>query len=57
MNNKVLESFVQYCKENPKQRFWQALRNWSGFSFVWVSNDYILDGDLRDTFYFTRKVN
>lgn len=27
-NSKKLESFVAYCKQNPNQRFFQALRNW-----------------------------
>lgn len=29
MKKETLESFVKYCEENPEQRFWQALRNWS----------------------------
>ena len=35
-NEKTLASFVAYCKANPGLRFWQALRNWSGFNFVCV---------------------
>ena len=42
-NSKLLKSFTQYCKDNPKERFWQAIRNWSGYGFI------IADGD--DTFY------
>jgi hypothetical protein len=33
-NQRTLNSFVTYCSMHPEQRFWQALRNWSGFSFV-----------------------
>lgn len=29
-NSAVLESFTEYCRSYPEQRFWQALRNWSG---------------------------
>lgn len=62
-NKKLLDSFVKYCKENPELRFWQALRNWSKYSFVFgiktskvwtersieeLSNEY---PDLEDTFY------
>lgn len=28
-NEKMLESFTKYCKENPEMRFFQALRNWT----------------------------
>ena len=53
-NKEVLNSFIKYCKENPNQRFWQALRNWSMFNFIWVSNSRSIDEhDLKDTFYFT----
>lgn len=48
-NQKLLESFSAYCKQNPEQRFWQALRNWCGSPFVGVSN--ISDDDYVDTFY------
>ena len=37
MNIELLEDFVHYCKEHPEQRFWQALRNWSGASFVHIT--------------------
>jgi len=37
----LLESFVVYCQEHPEERFWQALRNWSRWSFVAVSNDLV----------------
>jgi hypothetical protein len=39
-NSKVLESFVNYCEAHPEERFWQALRNWSGYSFVGVWDNY-----------------
>jgi hypothetical protein len=35
----VLANFVEYCKAHPNQRFWQALRNWSGFRFIYGSNE------------------
>lgn len=33
-NSAVLESFTEYCRSYPEQRFWQALRNWSGQSAI-----------------------
>src|SRR4051794_5248801 len=29
-NETLLNDFVAYCKQHPGERFWQALRNWSG---------------------------
>lgn len=37
-NSKTLASFVKYCKEHPYERFWQALRNWSGYHFILAGN-------------------
>jgi len=36
-SKKTLDSFVKYCKKNPEERFWQALRNWSGYKFIYGS--------------------
>jgi hypothetical protein len=57
----VLASFVAYCRENPKQRFWQAVRNWSEYHtiFGFKGDVYALEAhlpdeilvDLHDTFY------
>ncbi len=30
----MLADFMAYCEANPSMRFWQALRNWSGYSFI-----------------------
>jgi hypothetical protein len=53
----LLNSFTYYCKANPELRFWQALRNWSGFSFIYISNRSADDPKfkLEDTFYFENK--
>jgi len=54
-NKKTLDSFVKYCEKNPELRFWQALRNWSGYSFIYaISNVTLPYGtkQLIDTFYF-----
>lgn len=49
-NKGLLQSFVAYCDEHPEQRFWQALRNWSGVSFVQVIR--VANDSAVDTFYF-----
>jgi len=50
-SKKLLISFVWYCIRNPEQRFWQALRNWSGYNFIYASNKLLPNIDLIDTFY------
>ena len=52
--NKTLKSFVNYCLAHPQERFWQALRNWSGYNFIFGSKEYtfkIEESHLEDTFY------
>lgn len=41
--------FSSYCLQHPDQRFWQALRNWSGYAFVKV-DDGSAQAVTRDTF-------
>lgn len=53
-NKKLLDDFTKYCNANPDERFWQALRNWSEYSFIGVSNG---GGSFRDTFYWENKTN
>jgi hypothetical protein len=48
-----LESFSAYCQERPEQRFWQALRNWSGVAFLRATT---ASGKTYDTFYTERGV-
>ena len=51
-NKKQLESFIVYCKANPEQRFWQALRNWSGSNFIYKSKILLpIMSGVEDTFY------
>lgn len=56
-NSEVLASFVAYCEANPELRFWQALRNWSEWSFILVSSEtnHADDPDIKDTFYWEGK--
>jgi len=56
-SRKLLSSFIKYCLDNPDQRFWQALRNWSGYNFIYGSNaeknmaEVCSRNFLEDTFY------
>lgn len=56
-NAEVLADFIKYCNEHPDQRFWQALRNWSTYPFVYVSDNLITDtkANIEDTFYWEGK--
>jgi phage terminase large subunit GpA-like protein len=59
-NQKVLNNFIKYCQENPDQRFYQALRNWCGYSFVLRTNtnSWALDKhklQIEDTYYIEGK--
>ncbi len=54
-NSKLLKEFYNYCQKHPKERFWQCLRNWSGFSFIYVTNEPTREGETFDTFYFEEK--
>ena len=54
--NKELKSFIKYCEKNPEQRFWQALRNWSKYNFIYgsmagleIHMDKLIG--LEDTYY------
>jgi len=47
----VLIDFIRYCGKHPEQRFWQALRNWSGVKYIYISNESSGEGELKDTFY------
>jgi hypothetical protein len=38
-NAKMRAEFNAYCEAHPQERFWQALRNWSGFPFIYVSQE------------------
>lgn len=55
-NSILLQSFADYCKQHPTERFWQALRNWSGYPFIYGSNLNAgamknPETELEDTFY------
>lgn len=54
-NQKLLASFSEYCLANPNERFYQALRNWSGNRFILKADGLDFDTGkytgIKDTFY------
>lgn len=50
-NKEQLDSFLAYCIDHPHERFWQALRNWSSYNFIYGSQELIDIDGLIDTFY------
>jgi hypothetical protein len=56
-NRETWKQFADYCKKHPELRFWQALRNWSGYGFVIVTDspDVINHPEAKDTFYWSGK--
>ena len=54
-NRDLLVDFGQYCANHPEERFWQALRNWSGADMIVYQDRLCGMEDSRDTFYFEGK--
>ncbi len=52
----MLREFTEHCRAHPSERFWQALRNWSGHNFILAakSKDDLV-GSEEDTFYWHGK--
>ena len=51
--NKDLKSFIKYYEKHPELRFWQALRNWGGYTKL-LGEKHDPKHDiyyLQDTFY------
>ncbi len=44
------EAFIKYLADHPEERLWQAVRNFSGYSFILASDILPVEGQL-DTFY------
>lgn len=58
-NKKLLDEFTEYCNQNTELRFWECLRFWVGFNYIFVSNNYDVDKNevigAIDTFYWQEK--
>lgn len=56
-NGKVLLDFIEHCRTHPEERFWQALRNWSGYRYVIAADTdpFFSMCDSKDTFYLEGK--
>jgi hypothetical protein len=57
-NATLAVDFAGYCIRHPEERFWQALRNWSGHNFILAANslgpDYNTPTNWLDTFYWEK---
>lgn len=47
-DEKTKKAFIKYLEENPEERFWQAVRNFTHAPFLYVSDKMV---ELQDTFY------
>lgn len=55
-NAETLRSFVKYCILHPEQRFWQALKNWSGAPKIYAALPapwFDAPEDIVDTYEWT----
>lgn len=46
-STQVLTDFVRYCREHPEERFWQALRNFSGYWYIFAETFENDEGETR----------
>lgn len=55
-NLELLKDFGIYCSNHPDERFWQALRNWMGVRYIYISNDTVTYmPNIKNTYYFEGK--
>ena len=47
-DSEIKENFIQYMDDHPELRFWQAVRNWSGYE---MQPDGEIKLNVEDTFY------
>lgn len=56
-DNEAKQSLIKYLQESKDERLWQAIRNWSGYSFILVADSYAENDisfnpeTIEDTFY------
>lgn len=50
-DEKTKAKFIKYMQKHPDERFWQSIRNFTLYSFVYVSARLIDEVGLKDTFY------
>lgn len=50
-NKELANNFLRYCAKHPEERFWQALRNWSGSQAICIETGDDASGkEYWDTF-------
>lgn len=50
-DEKTRKLFIQYLEEHPSERFFQAVRNFSGCAFILASGTPPVNDKQLDTFY------
>lgn len=50
MKYKDRKDFIKYLEEHPQERFFQAVRNFSGYEFIFAGHKSDMS-DAIDTFY------
>lgn len=48
-DHQIKQGFIQFLRDAPDLRFWQAIAAFTGFPFVLVKRD--IDDGPQDTFY------
>lgn len=53
-DEELKQDFIQYMADHPDERFWQSVRNFTGYGAVGVSDTIGADGwnNYVDTFHF-----
>lgn len=51
-SEKTKQAFIKYMEEHPDERFWQSIRNFSGYSFI-IASDILptVPESQQDTFH------
>lgn len=55
-SEKTKKDFIKYLEKHPGERFWQAVRNFSGYSFIIASDIFPDNPNQADTFHWEGKI-
>jgi hypothetical protein len=49
-NSVLAENFKMYCDLHPDERFYQALKNWSGAQFILTAQSVTIESGKKDVY-------